>query len=47
MEEVDVKVCGDIFCKGIGYECENDIRIMFVRWFEGCWVVIMKDNMIV
>jgi hypothetical protein len=47
MEEADVKACGEMFSKGMGYDRENDIRAMLTRWPEGCWVATTEDNTVV
>lgn len=47
MEEADVKACGELFSKGMGYGRENDIRAMLARWPEGCWVATNNDDAIV
>lgn len=47
MEVVDIKVCGDMYSKVMGYDCEDEIRDMYFKFFEKCWVVIIKDNSII
>jgi hypothetical protein len=34
-EEVDIKAYRDIFRKCMGYDRENDIRVMLTRWPHG------------
>ncbi|KAG0631834.1 hypothetical protein M758_1G282700 [Ceratodon purpureus] len=47
MEEGDVKACGEMYSKGMGYERENDIREMLTTRPEGCWVATTYDNAVV
>ncbi|KAG0629317.1 hypothetical protein M758_1G093800 [Ceratodon purpureus] len=46
MEEADVKVCAEIYSKGMGYDREDDIKAMLTKSPERCWVATTEDNTI-
>lgn len=44
MEQADVKACGDMYYKGMGYSRENDIASMLARFPDGCWVATASKD---
>ncbi|XP_024389470.1 uncharacterized protein [Physcomitrium patens] len=44
MEAADIKACGDMYSKAMGYDREDEIRDMHSKFSEKCWVATTKDN---